>query len=106
MKSSIKKLLQVGTSLTMLRHEDVEGTDIEFYNKDTGTFSNKRIWLARKIDIRQTNAIKFKWGSWLYFWPAGQSEWIKDWETFRVWDIDIEGNKCCILTYKINKNEI
>ena len=102
MKSSIKKLLQKGAEVKMIKFEDKEGVDIETYNQETWNFENKSIkaWY-RKIEVRQTNAIKFEGGSWLYFWLASESEWVNEEEKiFRVWDL-CEGIKRNILTYKI-----
>lgn len=92
MKASIKNLLKVGTSVTILSFENREGIYEIHKSQD----------IARLIAVRQTNAIKFEWGSWLYFWPASQSEWIDEAnKIFRVWDID-NWEKRAILTYKIN----
>jgi len=100
MKASIKRLLNKGTALTMIRYEKTEGVDYEVYNPETKTFWNNKMLKERKIDIVQTNAIRFEWGSWLYFWPAPQSEWIEEWKSFKVWDI-YKGEKQNILTYNI-----
>ena len=57
MKASIKNLLKVGTSVTVLSFQNREGIYEIHKSQDT----------PRLIAVRQTNAIMFDSGSWLYF---------------------------------------
>lgn len=93
MKSDIKKLLQEGVAVEVLSYQWNEGQDSIHKYKN----------ISRKIEKRQTNAIRFEGGSRLYFWPASESEWVdKENKIFRVWSVNQIGNKVGILTYKID----
>ena len=60
---------------------------------------NKLIWIQRKIDKVQSNAIRFEGGSWLYFPLASESQEIEN--GFIVWDT-YEGVAINQLQYTFN----
>ena len=127
MKSSIKKLLQVGIKLRVVSFETTKGGRYRMEDKagilenvaKSDTIKNFRIIsenpeffevlytsskvpekldCIRAIDTVQTNAIRFGGGSWLYYGPASQSE-LTD-KGFKVWEIDRDGKICDTITYE------
>jgi len=68
--NQLKNYLQIGMSLTLI---------------DTSMKDHKYLNQTRKIAIKQTNAIKFVGGSWLYFGKA-KDYTFKDNQFTNTWD--------------------
>lgn len=127
MKTTIKKLLTVGTKLKVVhfhqektgrysiedKQEIIENATQNKYvqnfriiseNTDTFEFSYtstivpEKLDCTRSIDIVQSNAIRFNSGSWLYFGPAAQSEQTEN--GFKVWELDRDGKIYSTITYE------
>jgi hypothetical protein len=81
--ADIKRKLIEGNSLTMIRHD--------WYP------DGKNMHLARKIIKRQSNAIQFEGGSWLYL-DRPAKEYIPTSES--SFKVVLEGDKC--MEYRIN----
>lgn len=94
MKASIKRLLQVWATLKL--------TD---YIRNWEKKETNRIWVPRKIIHRQSNAIRFEGGSWLYFniTKAGDTDHTEKWFEIRDYHERYKEGKepCLILKYEI-----